>query len=190
MIKKTGFILMSIFLTHQSVQLIKGIPTNNAIESFGLATFLSWYLSLCITGVFAFTGFALPTQKLMPESYYQIREPKILKKYYQLLRADIFQYLLIKFIYGKPKNKAAYFNGKKSGINDFIINTKKSEFGHLIPFIITAFLTLYSFYYGKYLFGIGLLVFNILGNFYPIIVQRYHRTRLVRMGILQKRKKQ
>ena len=186
--KKILFILLSIFLAYHSFEMIPKIIYQKGYDQFVPSFIFSWYLSLCITGVFAFAGFALPTQKLMPELYYKIRDRKKLFKYYKLLRVDVFIKLLIKFFYGKPKNKAAYFNGKRSGLDHFIANTKKSEFGHLIPFVIISILVTYFIIYGKYYFAFGLLFFNIIGNFYPIIVQRHHRARLVRMGILKEKR--
>jgi hypothetical protein len=186
MIKKIFFILASIFLIFQTYQFLNGITDQEAFDRLGPALFFSWLLSLFITGIFAFAGFALPTEKLMPESYYKIKNDNKLNRFYKMLRVDIFKKLLIKFIYGKPKKKADYFNGKRSGLDHFITNTKKAEFGHLIPFILISFLMIYLSFNGKLLFGLGLLFFNTVGNFYPVLVQRHHRARLVRMGVLKR----
>ncbi len=188
MVKKIIFILFSLFLVRQSFNMINGIADQEPLNHLGPAMFFSWLLSLYITGIFAFAGFALPTQKLMPESYYKIRNRKKLIKYYKLLRVDIFKKLLIKFFYGKPKNKKAYFDGKRSGFYHFIINTKKSEFGHLMPFMVISILMVYLLFHEKYFFAFGLLFFNIIGNFYPIMIQRHHRARLARMGALKEKR--
>lgn len=188
MMKKLFFILASIFLMFQTYQFLNGITEQKAFDHVGPALFFSWLLSLFITGIFAFAGFALPTEKLMPESYYKIKNENKLNRLYKLLRVDIFKKYLIKFIYGKPKKKADYFNGKRSGLDHFITNTKKSEFGHLMPFILISVLMIYLIIKGKLIFGLGLLFFNTLGNLYPILVQRHHRSRLARMGILRKEK--
>ena len=188
MIKKIFFILLSIFLIFQSVKMMNGITEETAFGRFWPAIIFSFIICLYITGIFAFAGFALPTHKLLPASYYKIKNSKQLNKYYQLLRADIFKKLLIKFFYGKPKNKNAYFDGKKSGIAHFITNTKKSEFGHLMPLILVLLITIYVALHQKWWLTTGLLFFNILGNFYPILVQRHHRARLTRMGILLNKK--
>lgn len=188
MIKKTFFILASLFLMFQTYQFLNGITDQEPFDHLGPALFFSWLLSLYITGIFAFAGFALPTEKLMPGPYYDIKNRDNLNRIYKLLRVDIFKKYLIKFIYGKPKKKADYFNGKRSGLDHFITNTKKAEFGHLIPFILISVVMIYLFLNGKLLFGLGLLLFNTLGNLYPIIVQRHHRSRLVRMGVLKNKK--
>ncbi|MEO1259297.1 MAG: hypothetical protein AAFZ15_10900 [Bacteroidota bacterium] len=152
------------------MKMINGMTEHALLDNFWPALIFSWLLSLFITGIFAFAGFALPTQQLMPSPYYEIKNSKKLNKYFKLLRADIFKKLLIKFIYGKPKNKKAYFDGKRSGIDHFITNTKKSEFGHLIPFVITLIITIYLLLHQKFWLAAGLLFFNIIGNFYPFLL--------------------
>jgi hypothetical protein len=58
--------------------------------------------------------------------------------------------------------------------------TRQSEFGHLIIFFIVLLVNVFvAIYYGaaKSLF---LFALNIILNFYPIILQRYNRPRLLR----------
>ncbi len=186
MIRKIFFVLFSIFLIYQSWKILSGITEQAPVDNPGTAFVFAWLISLYITGVFAFAGFALPTQKLLPEPYYLIRNPDKLNKWYKTLRVDVFKKYLIKFIWGKPKKKKEYFSGRKEGINDFIINTKKSEFGHLIPFVIINIIATYVLIYGKYYLGLWLLFINIFGNLYPIILQRHHRARLVKMELYTK----
>ncbi len=185
--KKIFFLAASIFLIFQSCKLLNGITEQEPFNHLGMALLFSWLLSLFITGIFAFAGFALPTEKLMPENYYVIKNERVLNKYYHLLRADLFKKLLINFIYGKPKAKKKYFDGKRSGLEHFITNTKKSEFGHVVPFVIIFIIMFYLLFNGMLFFSIGLFIFNTLGNFYPVLVQRHHRSRLLKMGILQKK---
>lgn len=182
--KNIFFIGMAVFLFFYTCQMIQRIPMNPSLDSFGPALFFSWYVSLCMTGVFAFSGFVFPTEKLLPTIYYKIKRPARLTKVYRILRADLFQKLLVFFFYGKPGNREAFFSGHKSGVAEFWDNTKKSEFGHLIPFILINVLAVYSFSLQKHYFGSGLILFNVFGNLYPVVIQRFHRLRL---GKLMKR---
>lgn len=187
--KKIFHLLFSAFLIYQSTNIVIGIGLGYAPDSFLMTVLVGWLLSLFVTGIFAFIGFALPSENLLPDKYYQIKNPGTLKKYYQLLGATYFQKALIKFHYGKPQVKLAFFNGKKSGIEKFITNTKKSEFGHLCPFVILLFITLYVFKHHFYSLGWSIMFFNILGNLYPVIIQRSHRLRLHRIQHLLDLKK-
>lgn len=175
---------MAVFLFFHNAEMIQRIPVHPWLDSVGPALFFSWYVSLCVTGIFAFSGFVFPTEKLLLTIYYKIKRPARLKKVYRILRADLFQKLLVFFFYGKPGNREAFFSGQKSGLQEFWDNTKKSEFGHLIPFVLINVLAVYSFSLQKQYFGSGLILFNVLGNLYPVVIQRFHRFRL---GKLMKR---
>jgi hypothetical protein len=54
---------------------------------------------------------------------------------------EYFRMLLLKTFYRNADNKK-YFNGSKSGILLFDYNTKQSEFGHLIAFILIVLLSI------------------------------------------------
>ena len=94
MIKKILLILAAIFLTYQSYILVTRIHNFQA-ESWIALFFIAWIINLFITGIFAFSGFALPTQKLLPESFYTVRNPSALKKIYQSLNVNLFRTFLL-----------------------------------------------------------------------------------------------
>ena len=177
MIKKILLSLASIFLVIQSYKLLT-IIDNFEIESFGLVIFLAWLLNMFITGIFAFSGFAFPTQKLLPKSYYKIYHPEKLKKIYKILRIDLFRQMLLATLWKSKKQRGKYFNGKRNGIPNLIEQSMKSEFGHLIPFVIIIFVSVYFVVLGLIKLGVFSLLINFIGNFYPIILQRHHRMRI------------
>lgn len=94
MIKKVLLVLGSLFLISQSFKITQLI-IELSITSIGLSIFLAWLLTLFITGIFALSGFALPTQVLLPENYYFISAPKNLSLIYKLLKVEIFRKLLL-----------------------------------------------------------------------------------------------
>lgn len=187
MIKKILFSLASIFLILQSYKLLTTIE-NFKMESFGLVIFIAWLINMFITGIFAFAGFAFPTQKLLPKSYYKIYHPKKLKKIYKILRVDLFRQMLLATLWKSKTQRKKYFNGKKSGIPNLIKQSMKSEFGHLIPFVIISFISAYLIAIGLIKLGIFTLLINFMGNFYPIILQRHHRMRIEIIRKRQQRK--
>ena len=171
-------ILMAVFLVYQSIDLLEGLVMQKEIDHWGVALATSVAVNAFVTGAFAFSGFALPTQNLLPACYYQIKHPAKIKSFYNSIRADVYRKYLIKFIWGKPKKKKEYFSGCKSGIKAFIINTHKSEFGHLLSFILITILVTWFLFYKKYWLGFFTQIINIIFNFYPVIIQRHHRARL------------
>lgn len=177
MIKKLLLTLAAVFLAYQSYRIISQIDIwqGNAIW---LDFLFAWILNMMITGIFAFTGFAFPTQKLLPESYYTVKHPKSLKKWNKRLGLDYFRKLLLATVWRKKEQQKKYFNGRRDGLQHFITQSKKSEFGHLFPFWIVNALCVYLLYLGLYPLAIFTLIWNIIGNFYPILLQREHRMRI------------
>jgi hypothetical protein len=157
------------------------------INSWGLLIFIAWIINLYITGIFAFSGFAFPTQKILPKLYYKIHHPKRLKKTCKMLRINLFRQMLLSTLWKSKKQRKKYFNGKKDGIANLSEQSMKSEFGHLIPFIIISLLSVYFIIIGFTKLSICTFLINFIGNFYPIILQRHHR---LRIQVLRKRQEQ
>ena len=183
MFKKALLIAASIFLIFQSIGLWN-TTQNMEIDSWGAAALMAALFNLFVTGIFAFAGFALPTQKLMPQAYYTIHNPKRLKKAYKTLGIESFRQFLLATFWKSKEQRAKYFNGKIDGIDNLERQSKKSEFGHLIPLIILTLLSIYFMMNGNFKLGILTLIINIIFNFYTIPLQRYHR---MRIGILRRR---
>lgn len=177
--KKILFSLFSLFLVYRSYILLGSLnrmpeQPGNLIGIF----FIAFLLNLYITGVFAFPGFVFPTHKLLGASYFQVRNPKSLKNLYDKLGVEGFRKLLIKFIWGTEKNRKKYFDGTRTGFDNFIYQSKQSEVGHVLPFVILSVISIWLFSKAWFLMGIMVLIINIIGNLYPVILQRFHRIRI------------
>lgn len=146
-------------------------------DSFHFIVFTAWIINLYITGVFAFSGFALPTQRFLPPSYYNIYNSKLLSSVYRTLNVDLFKKILLATLWKGKKQRKKYFNGKVDGIRNLELQSMKSEFGHLLPFMIIFLISIYLIINHLTLLGISTLVINMIGNLYPIILQRHHRMR-------------
>ncbi|MEZ4981335.1 MAG: hypothetical protein R2769_07060 [Saprospiraceae bacterium] len=59
---------------------------------------------------------------------------------------------------------------------------KAGRMGHILPFFVLLIYTIGLLNLKIWFLGIMVLIFNILGNLYPVILQRYHRYRI---GILK-----
>jgi hypothetical protein len=144
--------------------------------------------NMFITGIFAFSGFAFPTQKLLPKSYYHIYRPRRLKKTYSILRVNLFKQILLATLWKSQNQREKYFNGKENGISNLVEQSMKSEFGHLIPFVLICIMSVHLIINGAVDLGLSSLIINFVGNFYPIILQRHHRMRIQILRKLQLRK--
>lgn len=172
--------LASAFLIVQSFNLLQ--------FGYGFKTPLWWVeiikamlANLYITGIFAFVGFAYPTRKLLPAAYYEIRKPGRLKKWFQFLKVELFRKFLLASFWKNKKRRKQYFDGKAKGLEHFEAETQQAEFGHLWPFIILTGISLYALFKGRIVFALTTMLINVLFNFYPILLQRFHRLRISRV---------
>lgn len=186
MIKQIFLTIASLFLFWQSYKLLMNIH-NLEINSWSLLLFTAWIINLFITGVFAFSGFAFPTQKLLPNSYYNIYNPTRLKKIYKGIRVDLFRLFLLATFWKSKKQRSKFFNGKKDGISNLYEQSRKSEFGHLVPLILICFVSIYLIIIGRPILSVFTFLINIIGNLYPIILQRHHRMRIQFINERQRR---
>lgn len=106
MLKKIIFPLISVFLVYNSIKLINLLFdfSPNDFSLFAIIA-ISFALNLFITGVFAFVGFAYPTNRLLPNTYYHIKNPKTLTSIYNLLGVKYFKMMLLGAFWGKEKNR-------------------------------------------------------------------------------------
>lgn len=191
MVKKLLLSFASIFLAYRSLELFRFLEMTNPIQFSWLGVFaVSFALNLFITGVYALLGFAFRTNRILPNSYYKIKNSENLALIYQVLGVEYFKLLLLKFFWGKEKNRKKYFNGTKTGIENFDTQTRQSEFGHLAAFITIEILTFYLLIKGYALIFLLTTVINVIGNLYPIILQRSHRVQIERLRlVLEKRRR-
>lgn len=181
MFKKAGFTFLSFILAYNTYKLLV-LFFNLSPFKFSLTAIIvsAIAFNLLATGAFAFLGFVYPTSKILPKTYYQIKNSARLKLIYKWLGVKYFKYFLLFTFYRKKDNKN-YFNGYKSGISLLNYNTKQSEFGHLLAFISILILSLILLYEGHKSVFIWIQPINILVNLYPIILQRNHRIVIERL---------
>lgn len=139
---------------------------------------ISFLLTLFITGIFAFIGFAYPSSRILPDRYYEIKNPKVLNYISKVLGVKYFQFLLILAFWGRKNNRKKYFNGTKKGLKNFVFQTKQSEFGHSGAFVVIIISTFILLVQGYILLVIIITLINIFANLYPVILQRSHRMRI------------
>lgn len=178
-IKKLIFSLFSIFLGYQTIELLRYL-LETEVKDFSMleSIAISFLLVLFATGVFAFLGFSFKTNKLLPESYYSIKKPELLKKSYTLLGVKYFRVFLLATFWGHQKNRAKYFDGTRAGLENLIYQTKQSEFGHLGALIIGFVISIPLVFKGYWQLFALITLINFIGNLYPVILQRKHRLRI------------
>ena len=179
LVKKILFPLFSVFLIYRTFELVKQLmATAPGAYSNSEIPLIAFLFALFVTGIFAFPGFAYPTSLLLPVSYYKIKNPKRLLMMYRLLGVRYFKVFLLVFFWGREKNRHKYFNGTRSGFQNFVYQAKQSEFGHLMAFVFITLISFLVMSLGHLLLFALLTLINIAGNLYPVILQRHHRIRI------------
>lgn len=177
MAKKLLLPIASAFLVWQSYELLTHIHELEG-RSCLLLFFLAWVINLYLTGIFAFLGFAYPTQRLLPAAYYRIHRPETLRAVYKWLKVGVFRKLLLATFWRSKRQRTQYFNGTRAGMATLAEHSRKSEFGHLIPFVLITLVSVYLLGVQLEVLGGFTILFNVVGNLYPIILQRHHRMRI------------
>jgi len=181
-LKRILFTLLSLFLLYFSFTTLMQILAFGPEQlGFKSSFFLGFMINLCVTGIFAFPGFVFPTNKLLPEKYYEIKSPETLIYWYNVLGVKYFRKLLILFFWGKRANKKRYFDGTKTGLKQLTYQSRQSEFGHMGALMILLIVSFIFLIPGYFLLVLFTLLINLIGNFYPVILQRYHRIRIQRI---------
>ena len=150
-------------------------------DSTGQVILYCLIANIIILGAFAFVGFAWPTYKLLPEGYYKISKPDRFQEMGRKIGLTLFQKFLLLTFWKDKKQRKRYFDGSRSGIKHWVIESKRSEFGHLIPFAIITGLSIWSLVLGFWIMVFVNMLLNIFINLYPVLLQRMHRARLSRI---------
>lgn len=183
--KKIFLTLVSAFLAWQSFDVVVRMHLFD-VQAWQWLLFISWVINMMVTGVFAFAGMVHPTQRLLPDAYYAIHRPDRLEKVYKILKINWFRKFLLATFWKKKEQRKAYFDGSKRGVAGFVESTMKAEFGHLAPFVLLNVVSVYFAATGMVLLGLFTAAFNVLGNLYPVLLQRHHRMRIGRIDRARK----
>ena len=181
-------IAASLFLLFRSIELMRQLAGSSPGDLNGWEqTFVGAFMAITVTGVVALPGFALPTSCLLPQRYFHIKKPQKLLYWYKILGVDFFRKLLLLAFWGQQKNRKRYFDGTRSGFDNLIYQSKQSEFGHLLPLIALQIIATFCFVKGFAIVALVITIINIIGNFYPIPLQRMHRYRIARLRELHEK---
>jgi len=177
LIPKVLLVLFVIFLIWQSIQLINNIIQRTDINTFSAIIIQAILVNLFITGIFLI-GYAVPLNKILPNSYYTSVESQLFVSIYAIMKIELFRKIM-RLTFWRPRhNKRHFFNGRKSGLNEFEKNTRISESGHTFAFVTIIAVSLFIGSAGNSYLAIIITFINIVFNLYPAMLQRYHRLRL------------
>jgi len=76
----------------------------------------------------------------LASNYYTVKNPKLLKRISGILGLDFFHKVMMATVWRSKSMRKGFFNGRRDDLVDMEVKTRKSEFGHLIPFILIMIL--------------------------------------------------
>jgi hypothetical protein len=182
--KQVAFTCFSLFLMWQSYGIVEGLFAIQP-RHWAVTLFVAWAVNMMVTGVFAFAGFAFPTERLLPDRYYRIARPQRLQRIYRMLRVEWFWHALLTTLWRNADRRGHYFDGSPNGIAHLDMQSRKSEFGHLVPLLILTAISIGFLLDGSVRLGLMTQGFNLVGNLYPVLLQRHHRMRIQRIRALR-----
>lgn len=148
----------------------------------GLGSFLfAWILNFLLMVVVLY--FTESTKPKLTSNFFESKKWEKEGRIYEWVGINFFRKLLV--IIGWEKlNKTN--NPVKKDLNTLIqleYNTRKSEFGHILIFIIVLAVTIFVTIQFSMKETIWLIILNVILNVYPILLQRYNRPRIKRLMI-------
>jgi hypothetical protein len=85
---------------------------------------------------------------------------------------------IVKNTFFKFFNQKIKLKNKKTELTEIRREMTIAEISHLIGFIFVTFFALYKVVLGNYLFGLTIMVVNILMNLYPSLLQQENKRRI------------
>lgn len=120
------------------------------------------------------------TSATLPESYFRLRPVERGGRIYLYLGIQFFKRMMMSKLYRKLN---PYFNFKRTSITprDLMNRMKDAEAAHALVFGLMLLCSLVALVVGSSYAAFWLLFFNMIGNGYPVMLQRYNRGRLERI---------
>jgi hypothetical protein len=179
-VQKLLLVSFSAFLIWQSIQLVRNIAQGTHSTTLGDIVGQAILLNLFITGIFL-VGYALPLHRLFPDSYFRSVGSKAFSSACSILKMELFRKMLRLTFWSPRNNRKHFFNGRRSGLAQFEMNTRISESSHVLAFAIITTVSFYIAFVADINLAVIATLINVVFNFYPAMLQRYHRSRLQMM---------
>jgi hypothetical protein len=144
--------------------------------------FWSWASALCAMWfvVVWISSLHLLIRLQLPEWYFQAKGFEESTRVYEL-----FGVLLIRQLVRRgPLHILApeyHYSGRRESIPRLLLEARIAETIHVIALLGSFMLVAYALFMGRLVAAGWLLVFNVLINIYPVMLQRYNRLRLQRL---------
>lgn len=117
-----------------------------------------------------FVGFSLPS------AYYEIKGFEKTGRLYEVLGVRAARCIF-------RHSPAVRFSGRRGLLSKLELDMRLAETHHVLSFIIIAPVSMYVLIVGQASLALGLLIFCVALQVYPIMLQRYNRNRILRLCV-------
>lgn len=142
----------------------------------GFAFFTNW---IVMSGV-AMLGGVIQVASFLPTRYFSIKDWERTGRVYRMFGVQLFKRMLLRGPFS-VLNSAIQYKGNRPSLTQLASKMCDAEAAHLLIFCIIIILVIYFALRGWWSSAGWLMVFNIVLNLYPIMLQRYNRGRLNRI---------
>ncbi len=141
--------------------------------TFGISiSVISWIVGLVLNSILVKTEYYKKISNL------NFIESKTLNK---KIGIEYFKWI-VKNTFFKFFNNKIKFENKKTELTEVRREMTISEISHLIGFIFVTFIAIYKSISNNYLFGLTIMVVNILMNLYPSLLQQENKRRIDKLS--------
>ena len=177
-LQKVLLTALSGFFIWRSAVLLSWLVQHSQPSSISTVLIQAVRLDFYLLSIFA-VCFAWPIHRLFPDSYYEAVCSESFASVCTSLRIKQFRKLLRLTFWRPWLSKQFFFDGTRSGLARYDQNTRRAEFIHTLAFAVILLASLYIGMSGDSLLAGAVFLVNVVWNFYPVILQRYQRSRLL-----------
>ena len=173
------FFSIAVAMVYFTWVLLKALAANDDPISVWQHVRFGVILTFAITGIPGFLGYVWPLWRLMPESWYRIRDRATALRRARRLGIPAFRRLVFGVFWGHGRNRRWFFDGTRAGLERMDEQTRLAEFGHLAGGVAVLPATIWLAVRGYHLMAVVTVFVNVAFNGYPVLLQRWHRARLM-----------
>ena len=177
--RKTLTIILIPIIT---IALIYALIHYIGMQGFAFAWALNFILMACVL------TFTETLKSPLTSPYYLEKVWERKGKIYESFGINFFRKLLVWIGWERLNKKSNPIEKNTKALMHLHYQTKQSELGHVIIFIIVLGFNVFVAFKFGILKSLSLFILNILLNLYPILLQRYNRPRIERAINLSKRR--
>lgn len=177
--EKAGIIWVMFLFTATPVALLFfDYSTSHPILTQVVIFLVSSLVTFCLVAILYWLSQLM--EYSLPESWFRMRR-KESRQLYRNLGVVLFRDMLVRSPFRVLNQKIHLTNRSKGAFLELETHMRMAETNHVIAFVLSLIATVFYGQYNDARFIIWLTALNLIGNVYPVFLQRYNRIRMTRI---------